>query len=175
VSGFSTRPADVDATLASIHVKLADVTVQLVDLDRVPGSRYTLLAVLNALRSFHSKQPIAKTLGMEILLYIAANRQIGEAIRRAGISPTTKRTVAVLVGTSKDELTKAIGLLEETIGVKCEDTLVDDWPQDRIKIVQGAFEIGPKELKATLRANETKATAIERLAIERSALLTIRK
>jgi tRNA threonylcarbamoyladenosine modification (KEOPS) complex Cgi121 subunit len=175
VSGFSAKPSDVGAILGAIHAKSPSVAVQLVDLDRVPGSRYTLLAVLNALRSFNSKQPIAKTLSMEILLYMSANKQIEEAIRCTGISRTTRRVMAIVVGNGKDELTLSTQMLEESLGAKSEDEIVDQWSPDRMKKVQSAFNIGPKELNATLREDETKSNAIERLAIERSALLTIRK
>lgn len=175
ISGFTTKPTDIDATLRAIQERFPAVAIQLVDLDRVPGSRYTLLATLNALKSFHSKQPIAKTLGMEILLYMAASRQIGEAIERAGISPSTERIIAVMVAETREDLTLAVELLNQLIGTTNDDRLVDEWSPDRLRKVQSTFDIGTRELRATLRANETKAKAVERLATERSALLTVRK
>lgn len=175
VSGFRSKPGDVDSVLGSIHEKFPDVTVQLVDLDRVPGSRYILLAVLNALESFASTQPIAKTLAMEILLYVAADRQIGEAIPRVGISPGTERIAAILVGSSKERITETFQFLEEIIRATSDDNLVDDWSPERIKNVQSVFGIGALELQAVRRPGEALASAVERLTIERSALLTIRK
>ncbi|OFX15396.1 hypothetical protein A3K71_00260 [archaeon RBG_16_50_20] len=175
ISGFKNRPDNVDATLRSIQEKSPDVTAQLVDLGRVPGSRYMLLAVLNALKSFHSKQPIARSLGMEILLYIAASRQIGEAIQRVGISSSTEKIVGILVGTTRDELLHATKSLARILNQKSDDDLIDNWSPDRIRNVQSIFEIRDMELKATLRAGEAKTKAIERLATERSALLTVRK
>jgi len=175
ISGFNNRPDNVDATLRSIQEKSPDVTAQLVDLGRVPGLRYMLLAVLNALKSFHSKQPIARSLGMEILLYIAASRQIGEAIQRVGISSSTEKIVAILVGTTRDELLHAAKSLAQIVNQKSDDDLIDNWSPDRIRTVQSILEIRDMELKATLRAGEAKTKAIERLATERSALLTVRK
>ena len=175
ISGFNGKPDDLDTTLRSIQERFPDVTAQLVDLDRVPGSRYMLLATLNALKSFHSKQPIAKTLGLEMLLYIAADRQISEALRHVGITPATERVAAILVGKVKDEVSDAALLLAQILHQKGDDTVVDDWSPDRTKNVLSIFRIGSKELKATMRAKEAKTEAIERLATERSALLTIRK
>lgn len=175
ISGFKNKPDDLDTTLRSMQEKFPNITAQLVDLNRVPGSRYILLATLNALKSFHSKQPVAKTLGMEMLLYMAADRQIGEAIRHVGISPTTGKVAAILVGKVKDEVSDAALLLAQILHQKSDDKLVDDWSPDRSKNVLAIFQIGSEELKATLRAKEAKIEAIERLAIERSALLTVRK
>jgi len=80
ISGFNIDLDNVDEVLGGVGKRFPEVCVQLVDLNRVAGSRYLLLAILNAVKSFQSKQPIAKTLSMEILLYVAASRQISEAI-----------------------------------------------------------------------------------------------
>lgn len=175
ISGFNDKPNDIDITLRSVQEKYPAVTTQLVDLDRVPGSRYLFLAVLNALKSFRSTHPVARTLGMEILLYIAARRQIGEAIQRVGINSGSEKIAAILVGRTKEEVSDAAESLAQILHQTANDSLLDDWPPDRIRNVVSIFEIGPKELKATLRADEIKTGAIERLAMERSALLTIRK
>ena len=82
ISAFAAKPADFDLVLRKVHDEYPNVSVQFVDLDNVPGSRYLFLATLNALKSFRSKQPISKTLGMEILLYVSASRQIAEAVRK---------------------------------------------------------------------------------------------
>jgi tRNA threonylcarbamoyladenosine modification (KEOPS) complex Cgi121 subunit len=174
ISGFTAKPRDLDTVVHAIQEKYPDIGVQFADMNKIPGSRYLLLATLNALKSFHSK-PISKSLGMEILLYIAANRQISEAIRLVGITPTSEKITAILVGRTEQEATGAAELLSGIIGQEGSDKLVDSWSNERIRNVRAIFEIGSKELKATLRQNETKPQAVERLAIERSALLTLRK
>lgn len=112
---------------------------------------------------------------MEILLYVAANRQIGEAIKRVGIASDTTEVAALLIGPTKEEINAAVQLLSQMLNQTSDDQLVDRWSEERIQNVLSAFEIGPKELVATLRKNETTTQAIERLAIERSAILAIRK
>jgi len=174
ISGFTEKPKDLDTVVRAVRDKYPDVSVQFADMNKVPGSRYLLLATLNALKSFHSK-PISKSLSMEILLYTAANRQISEAIRLVGLTPNSEKVTAVLVGKTEQETSGAAELLSKIIGQKSSDKLVDTWSTERVRNVRAIFEIGSKELKATLREDETKTQAIERLAIERSALLTIRK
>lgn len=174
ISGYTSTPKDFDEVIRAIVEKYPNADVQFADLDNVPGSRYLFLATMNALKSFTTK-PIAKSLGMEILLYIAANRQITEAIRLVGIASNTQKTVAVLVGKTEGDVSGAADLMSQIIKQESNDELVDSWSTERIRNVRAVFQIGSKELKSTLRENETVAQAVERLAIERSALLTIKK
>ena len=175
ISGFQTKPDDLDVIVRMVQEKYPNVSAQFVDLDKVPGSRYLSLATLNALRSFHSNQPISRTLGMEILLFVSASRQITEAIRLVGISSDTKRIAAVLIGRTEEEISGAADLLSQILNQRSDDGLIDHWSAERVHNVTSLFGIGSKELRATLRKNETKTQAVERLAIERSALLTVRK
>ena len=174
ISGFTAKPKDLARVVQAIQEKFPGVSVQFADLNRVPGSRYLFLAALNALKSYRSK-PISKSLGMEILLYIAANRQISEAIRLVGITSASEKITAVLVARTEQESSEAAAMLSTIIGQEGNDKLVDIWSNERVKNVREVFYIGSKELKATLREDETRSQAVERLAIERSALLAIRK
>jgi tRNA threonylcarbamoyladenosine modification (KEOPS) complex Cgi121 subunit len=175
ISGFASRPKDLDAILNEVRKKHATISAQFVDLDKVPGSRYLFLATLNALRSFHSSQPISRTLAMEILLYVSGNRQISEAIQLVGMTSETKRIAVVLVGETAEEVSAVAELVGQILNQRNNDELLDQWSSARMGNVLAIFDIGPKELKATTRNGEEKAQAIERLAIERSALVALRK
>jgi len=174
MSAFDTKPQSIEQLLRSAAEKYPGVSVQCVDLDMVPGSRYLLLATVNALKSYHSKQPIAKSLGMELLLYISGNGQISEALTRVGVTPKTKRTAALAVGSSSNQVSAVGNYLEQVLGQHARDDLVDDWARSRIENVRSGFEIGDKELTAIIHAKEPITSAIERLAIERSAMLALK-
>lgn len=175
ISAFNCTCINLEETLRAAQSHLGDVCVQLVDLNKVAGSRYLFLATYSAVKSFHSKQPISRTLAMELLLYASADRQISEAIRRVGISGSTKETAALAVASSTETLIAARGFLEKQLGTECSDVLLDSWSKDRLGAVQENFSISSKELSATLRKNEDLQNAIERLAIERSSLLSVRR
>jgi tRNA threonylcarbamoyladenosine modification (KEOPS) complex Cgi121 subunit len=175
ISGFNRKPAKVEEVLRSTQEKLPEVHVQLVDLGKVAGSRYLFLATYNALKSFYSKQHISRTLSMEILLYVSAKRQINEALKSVGIAVNTQEIAAIAVGPSRMAAIAARDLLEQLLGVRCVDELLDSWSADRIDAVQKNFGIASEELSATMREGEDACKAIERLAIERAALLTVRK
>jgi hypothetical protein len=55
------------------------------------------------------------------------------------------------------------------------DELLDKWNQERVKRVRSGFGIGDREIAALRRGNEDTSQIVERLAIERSAMLAIKK
>ena len=174
MSAFDTKPENIDDLLRSVGEKYPDVSVQCVDLDRVPGSHYLLLATVNAIKSYGSKHPIAKSLRMELLLYISGNGQINQALTRVGVTSETSRTAALAVGSSNNQVSAAGKHLEQRLSQHARDDLLDDWSPSRIENVRSEFQIGNKELKAIIRRKELIASAIERLAIERSAMVALR-
>jgi tRNA threonylcarbamoyladenosine modification (KEOPS) complex Cgi121 subunit len=175
ISGFETKPKDVDMILRAAQERYPNTSLQLVDLDKVAGSRFLLLATFNALRSFDSKQPISRTLGMEILLYISGNRQISEAVKLVGVASATNRIAAVVVGASKEEVLSLGELLSQLLTQENRDEIIDLWSDERLNNVRSVYDVGQKELQATLRKGEDQRRAVERLAIERSAMLAIKK
>jgi tRNA threonylcarbamoyladenosine modification (KEOPS) complex Cgi121 subunit len=111
---------------------------------------------------------------MELLLYISGNGQINEALTRVGVTSETKRTAALAVGSSSDQVSATGNYLEQLFSQHARDDLLDDWSPSRIQNVRSGFQIGDKELKAIIRKKEPITSAIERLAIERSAMLALR-
>lgn len=175
ISSFEGKPPRIDDVLQLVSEKFPGVCVQFVDLDKVSGSRYLLVATYNALKSFDSKHPISRSLGMEILLYVSASRQIVESLERVGVNPQTERFAALVVGTSVDEVTAVGAYLTDVMQQKSIDKLLDEWTTARIQNVRSALDIRDEELNAILREGEDPIRGIERLAIERSALLAVKK
>jgi tRNA threonylcarbamoyladenosine modification (KEOPS) complex Cgi121 subunit len=175
ISAFNTRPQSIEELLRKAAEKYADVSVQLVDLDKVPGGRYLTLASVNAIESFHSRQPIAKSLGIELLVYISGEKQIDLALKRVGVTSGTSRVAAVVVSGADSQISSVTNFLTHTLGQTSDDRLLDDWSESRIENVRSGYDIGELELKAVIRKREAVPAALERLAVERSALLAARK
>ena len=175
ISAFDTKPEDVELLLRSMQQKFPSVSVQIVDLEKVGGSRYLFLATVNAVKSFHSPHSIARSLNMEILLYVAANRQIGEALKIVGVTAETRNVAAIAEGESKGEVLEAAVAFRELLKIAENDELLDKWDEKRLNHVRSVFRIGDEEIRATLRKSEEVTKAVERLTIERSAMLAIKK
>ena len=174
ISAFNSGSQEPEKLFRVIGERCPKVSIQLVDLGMVPGLRYLELATVNAIKSFHSKQPIAKTLSMELLLYISAEKQIARALKRVGVTTETRRVAGVAVGSSRD-VSEAARFLSVTLGQDSDDRLLDEWSRQRIENVRSGFDIGDKELEAIIQPNETETMAVERLAVERSAMLATKK
>jgi tRNA threonylcarbamoyladenosine modification (KEOPS) complex Cgi121 subunit len=174
VSAFEGQ-VDAAHVLKEAQEKLQGTTIQLFDLDKVAGSRHMLLATFNALSSYNSNRRISHSLAMEILLFVSGTGQIVEAIKRVGISPKTSRTAALALVFSDVEAQRVENFLVDAFRKKADDTLLDSWTKQRRASVQGVYGISNKELGAATRENEKVERAIERLAIERSAMLAIAK
>ena len=112
---------------------------------------------------------------MEVLLFISGTRQISEAIKRVGITSKTTRTAVLGVLPRNIDHLKVSDFLAEIFTMKEDDSLLDKWTNLRRNRVVITLGIGEKELKAASRDNEGTEKAIERLAIERSAMLAIAK
>ncbi len=88
-----------------------DSTVQLFRADRIFGKEHLQTAAELATRSWDSGNARAKTLGMEILLYAAAERQITGAIDKLGIADTTEKIAIITIGPiSPDDVLTALNL-----------------------------------------------------------------
>jgi tRNA threonylcarbamoyladenosine modification (KEOPS) complex Cgi121 subunit len=111
---------------------------------------------------------------MELLLFVSGTTQITEALERVGISMETKRSAILVLATSDDTIASISSMLAETFGREEDDQLLDRWSDERIASVQRTFGIGMDELRATNRTGEVEV-AIQKLAIERSAMLAIAK
>ena len=96
-------------------------------------------------------------------------------MKRVGITTSTKRIAAIVVGDSTDRVSVAGSFLAELLNNRSRDELLDEWSPERVDNVRSGFEIGEKELRAIIRKGEARTKAIERLAIERSAMLAIKK
>ncbi|MFO7618982.1 MAG: KEOPS complex subunit Cgi121 [Thermoplasmata archaeon] len=100
VMGVRGSIPDLDGFLASVSAleKRHGITIQLLRADRIFGAEHLVSATEKAERAFAGKTNMSRTLGMEILLYAAAERQTGEALRKLGISDGIEEIALVLVG-----------------------------------------------------------------------------
>ena len=174
---ISSFEGNVDAAtiMQAVQEKIPDATIQLFDLDRIAGSRHLFLAAYNAEKSYNSTRRISRSLSMEILLFVSGTRQITEALERVGINQATTRSAVLAIASSDEAITKISNLLIEKFNRKDDDRLLDIWTKERRASVRRVFSIGTKELKATTQGRKEMDRAIEKLAIERSAMLAIAK
>jgi len=126
-----------------------DSTILLFRADRIFGKEHLQTATELAQRSWNSGNARAKTLGMEILLYAAAERQITGAIDTLGIVPEATEFAIVTVGQINPEA------VLETLNLQSADVLGPEGKDYSI------FDISQEEMKMA---------SIPELVLERMAL-----
>lgn len=144
------------------------------DLDKTIGHRHILLATYNALKSRVLDQMISRSAAIEILLYIAAERQIAQAFERMGVQKDTRRIAVIATGPSE-----VLSLIEEylrsSFNYECRDDLLDEWTKQRAATVLRVFSVTSDEIQTVTRSSNSAQKPIQRLVIERSALLALKR
>ena len=145
---------------------------QFLDSRSVAGMGHLLFSAVNALRAFENGNNISKKLGVEFLLFVSGQRQIKKAISMVGVKPETQNVTVVLLGAKESSLDATFREFVQLIGGK-----IDDNPKmpngDRLDELSRIYEITPSELES-MRYSSQGDEAIEKLVIERVALLGIR-
>jgi len=145
---------------------------QFLDSRSVAGIGHLLFSAVNALRAFENGSNISKKLAVEFLLFVSGQRQIKKAISMVGVKPETQNVTVVLLGAEKSSLDATFRKLVQLIGGK-----IDDYPEmsnrDRLDELSRIYEITPSELESMSYSSQG-AEALEKLVIERVALLGIR-
>lgn len=111
-------------------------TIQLFRADRIFGKEHLQTAAELADRSWDRNIARANTLGMEILLYAAAERQISGAIEKLGFSPENTKFAIVTVGQIKPEdvLTSLNLQAAEVLDPEGKDYSIFDVSQEELKM-----------------------------------------
>ncbi len=131
--------------------------VLLADASAVFGRDHLESAVLHAVRAHASGGNVARSIGLEALRYLAARRQVADAIQAAGLKAGTDRIAVVAFDAPADELVRRLGWTRD-------DTVLDS---------------GQKSLRPLGITEEQTATVppgkVADLALERVALVDLEK
>ncbi len=166
---------DPQAILTATRQEFKDATIQFVNLDKTAGHRHILLATYNALKSRSLDQMISRSFAIEIQLYVAAERQFTQAFTRTGVQKETKRIGVIATSSSVEIFPRIKEHLTKSFNQKCNDDLLDEWTEQRSRAIRELFKMTDKEIQTVTRSGDSIRKSIQRLAIERSALLAVKK
>ena len=143
---------DVEAMVRHISTleKEHDSTIQVFRADRIFGREHLERAVELAQRNWQRGNASAHTLGMEIMLFAAAERQIGLALEKLGIDDDSREFGIVVIGDIDSDL-----ILSE-LNLKRDDAVLEPQGKD-----YSIFSFTPEEL-AMADVNEL---VLERMAL----------
>ena len=171
--GYSkARITDPEKTLRKLRSVNDVVQVQLVKAGLVAGPEHLRFAARNALHSFTGKSPRSKSLAVEYLLFVSCQRQISKAIKLLGVASSDRNVVLIGLSDSKDALRDLETLSSSVLG-EPDNSVVEIGSKAKFNEIQKSYGVTAKEIEAVRMEGESDNSALKRLIIEQSALLTV--
>jgi len=166
--------ADPEHILRQLRSINKQAEVQLVKADLIAGPEHLQFAARNAIYSFNGKRRRSKSLAMELLLYVSCQRQIAKAIRLLGVDSKDSRIALVALSDSKEAMQELDRRARLIVDGEEDDNLIEIGSKQKMAQLQRSYGVTSKEMEATRFERETDSSLLQRLIIERSALLDIR-
>ncbi|RLF41959.1 MAG: hypothetical protein DRN12_01820 [Thermoplasmata archaeon] len=104
-----------------------DIIIQTFDANLIYGRDHILSAVSHAIRSMEERRNRTNSLGMEILLYAAGERQLKNAISKIGVKEGENKDIILLLLdlSNKYNLSKITSEILGTLGIHRDDSVID--------------------------------------------------
>lgn len=150
-----------------------DVEYQLLNPEKIAGFEHIELAVLNALDAFQNNRNISRQLSIEILLYASGQRQISKALNMLGLKENLQNILVIAVGKMKTSVENFIASILHSLGGEVNDKKITDWSDDKIKTIIKAYGLTTEEIHAVQREGDELPEVINKILVERMALLSI--
>lgn len=165
--------SDPEQALRQLRSISSEAQVQLVKADLIAGPEHLQFAARNALHSFSGPQRRSKSLSVELLLYISCRRQITKAINLLGVDSNDSRVALVALSSSKDAILQLDRRANLVIGGERDESLIGIGTEQKMDVLQRSYGVTSRELEAARFVGEADSSALQRLIVERSALLDI--
>ena len=134
------------------------------------SARRLLIACEQAVRRYYEGRAIAKKLSIEILLNIAATRQIRDALEVAAAEPADDSAALALVAKGESELRALLDeILEVTGGSVDEEMLAPR--ETAVEELLEIYRVSEEELEVTYASSLLEA--LEKVLISRTAMLYV--
>ena len=153
-----------------------------VDLEAVCGLKHLEACIHYALKAFEQKSNTAKHLGPEILLYLAGRRQINKAIKNVGLSKNTSKLLMIEIIEKSDNETiekYCFQKMLDILNIKYKDfaSNIEHFKISNFDKIKKNLEITEDMINLFIKdkSEESYKKAIQKLAIERSAILNLQK
>jgi len=150
------------------------IICQIFDYLAVASWRHLLHASILALKALREGRMLARDLGIEILLYVAGERQIREAISKVGIKEDSRGIVILYFARDREEAERLFDEVVKELGGLLDDSLIEI-SEDKMEELKRRFSICEEELKASVAEGEDELKALIKCVLSRVAEIDIKK
>lgn len=164
-------PLKIDKVLDDLQtiIKERKVPLQIVEAKYISGPRHAFHAGNLAVTAHNEKRARANRIEIELLLYLTGKRQIGEAIKSAGVKKGTREIAVIGLGPSKMAVQDAVTEVAKTLHGQPDDKLLEV-SKAKQSWLQKLFEISDDELTLVTGNGDWK-DGILKCVMERGAML----
>jgi KEOPS complex subunit Cgi121 len=161
------NPSDIGSILSQITTAKYDLLAsQLFDNRGIWGYKHLYSSAWHAMKAKKNERMISKSLSIEILLYVAGQRQIKKAINLLGVKDTTEAVTGVLLGETPHPLISINSQLIKDLNLKSDLSLLEDFSSKKQHFLKRLINDG-------FAANEFTFLDIEKAVLQKIALLAL--
>lgn len=167
VSGGGGAVHDIERILERIAKidRRHGTTSQVFDASRIAGKTHLAHAAKLALTAQFTRRNFTSSLGLELMCWAAGVRQITQALERVGLREGSTQVAILTLGKSCEAVNRAQTDIFSELGIKRDQRVLELTPEKTRSLVD-VFSISEEELKLA---------PIEKLVLERIALLSLEK
>ncbi|RLF07677.1 MAG: hypothetical protein DRJ69_06920 [Thermoprotei archaeon] len=162
---------NLEEALAQLRTQ-GGLAMQLVDWRAVASPLHVLQASALAYKAFKEDRMVSRSLSMELLLYIAGERQIKEAIAKVGAREG--RVVAICLADGEKEAVRRLAEAVRRLRATEDDALIELSPVKAEEVAR-RFNISEEELEASRAEGEGYLEALAKCVANRVAELDVEK
>ncbi|TFF85804.1 MAG: hypothetical protein EU517_01215, partial [Promethearchaeota archaeon] len=191
ISSFRLELSDIFNQIDTIQNRFNDVTVQFFDTRLILNYKHVYYACYHALKSIQLERNISNKIGIEFLLYLAADRQIKKALKHYGITNAQllQKKLAYCIISLKNNLDAVLKNLLKGIGAEEVDLDLTKKSYAKYETIKDYFELNDNQIKTVLKSYEKNTEsdlskekelerlylALEDLICEKMVLLSLEK
>lgn len=156
-----------------------DLVIQFLDPRAIAGRNHLYHGVRLCLKAFRRRRLVSRNLQVELILYLAARRQIDESIKILGVKENAEYVLILMLGHSKDEMARHMEELISKLGEEVSTQFIGgEYIADSTYIAQ-IYSIDEQELDSAYLYPRPDSgipgamTRLEKLVVERIVLFAL--
>ncbi len=172
ITGFcNVKLGDAKTFLDKVRSDLpSGVEVQVFDADLIATWQHLYFGTLNALTAFKNGRNLSKSLAVETVLYVSAQRQIKKALNLVGVKEATGNLAVLAVGEKEAVVSEALLVVADHLGAVPDEGVLE-LSQVKVGRIREVFGVSDAALQAVSAEEDVALVA---LVVEQMALLATR-
>ncbi|MGY5874954.1 MAG: KEOPS complex subunit Cgi121 [Candidatus Thorarchaeota archaeon] len=147
--------------------------VQFMNTQLILDTIHLLSAAQNALNAWNGDYAISRGLGLEILVYVSGQKQIGRAMETHGLHDDLERVMLLVVGKTESDVQQVIHRLIRKVGNEIDPPLLVD--DAKFTQIMEHYDIKEKELDTICTSTDRleRIDALTRCVISRVSMVAL--